>query len=93
MNLEEQLKDFLDGKVNVVKLDNSAVSPIANALEKLGATVDHDNFDTNGWQWDWWLPAKYQGKKISLSGCGYYGGATIAWDTDYEDEDDYEEEE
>lgn len=39
---------------------------------------DNDNFDTNGWHWDWWDKITIKDKVYGLSGSGYYGGVTFS---------------
>lgn len=51
--------------------------PIDVLLEEItaaGFEVDDDSFDTNGWQWDWWIKMEKNGSRYTLSGSGWYGG-------------------
>ena len=48
-------------------------------LGKLATVVEFEmsELETNGWQVDFWVPATYQGKEISISGSMYYGNIEI----------------
>jgi hypothetical protein len=74
-----EIKLLFDGKVDSVKIDCFCPSEAIKCLEELGAE-ESDDFDTNGWQYDYWIKLEYNGKKYCLSGSGYYGNLTIAED-------------
>lgn len=40
-------------------------------FQSLGAEYDND-FETNGWQWDFWFSIDYDGYTYKFSGDGYY---------------------
>lgn len=40
-------------------------------------TRDRDDFDSNGWQYDYWIPFTLEDVKYQISGSGYYGTTTI----------------
>ena len=44
---------------------------IVAELEILG--WERTEFDTNGWQWDYWITMSKGPVNIQISGCGYYG--------------------
>ena len=44
---------------------------IVAELEILG--WERSEFDTNGWQWDYWITMSKGPVNIQISGCGYYG--------------------
>ena len=41
---------------------------VAKRYEQVG------EFETNGWQYDWWLTFAKDGKSFTAFGCGYDGG-------------------
>lgn len=50
-------------------------------LSKHGFVDDPDAFEHNGWQWDFWNYMNHpELGKISLTGSGYYGKYTVAFD-------------
>ena len=38
----------------------------------------NDDFDSNGWQWDFWFTMSKDNATVSISGCGYYGGLKVS---------------
>lgn len=68
--------EFLESKEKTLLLQ---VCPdkLFNELESLKVEVNHDSMETNGWQWDYWVDAKYKKINLRLSGSGYYGNAKI----------------
>lgn len=79
MDSLEQLETFLESKIYTkLHLKLTAPDVMVGALELVGATVDIDSMDTNGWQYDWWINAEYKGQKLQLSGSGYYGNGLVA---------------
>jgi hypothetical protein len=45
--------------------------------EKYEDDYENLDFDTNGWQMDFWINLKVNNKKFILSGSGYYGGIKL----------------
>lgn len=45
---------------------------VENYLKPIG--WKRGDLDTNGWQYDWWLPFTKGGKSFTAHGSGYYGG-------------------
>jgi hypothetical protein len=83
--VERGIASVLDGQtesfeIKPFKPDTLAVSPemVTSIMESLGwkqvQEEDRDKFDTNGWQYDWWMPFEKDGRSFTASGSGYYGG-------------------
>jgi hypothetical protein len=34
---------------------------------------ERGDMETNGWQWDWWMPYTKDGKMYTANGCGWDG--------------------
>lgn len=70
---------FVDTKDEEVKLLgvylNDVIEYIRERPDFFGFEVG--DFESNGWQWDFWQPFKLNGESFMLSGSGYYGKLTI----------------
>jgi hypothetical protein len=67
------IKSVLDGHKKRFKTkSNITPSMVENYLEKRG--WEKGQLETNGWQYDWWLPFTKDGKSYTAFGGGYYGG-------------------
>jgi hypothetical protein len=53
--------------------------PVELAIEAISDSgfENLDNFETNGWDYDWWQSFEYVGKRYTLHGSGYYGGLSF----------------
>lgn len=47
---------------------------IIESIETIDGVEKLDNFDSNGWQWDWWQGFTHGGKEYCLAGSGHHGG-------------------
>ncbi|MGH0831287.1 hypothetical protein ACQVTX_23715 [Bacillus pretiosus] len=66
--IESELKKLDNGEVKSIELEGVYPSVLQSILGAFG------ELDTNGWQVDYWTnTAKYE-----VSGCMYYGKATIS---------------
>jgi len=65
------VKKVLDGEATSVKLWYVRPNDVIKAVEELGGQ-NLDDFDTNGWQWDYSMTFAYLDKKYGLSGDGYH---------------------
>ena len=85
-DFQREIDKVLSGEITTTTTD-ILISPdkIADYLEEEGLT--QDDFDSNGWDWDFWMRYDYKnGKKYILSGSGWYNrGLTFSLDLDYED--------
>ncbi len=73
--MEEDIQSVLSGKVKTIELlyvrPNDIISYI-NTLDKILI-----NFDSNGYQWDYWIIFTYNNKNYKLTGDGYYNNSAI----------------
>lgn len=51
--------------------NNISLDQIVTALEKEGWKAG--DFDSNGWDWDFWCPMSKGDVRVVISGSGYYG--------------------
>lgn len=74
--IESQMKDDIDsvlsGKSKFERLLGVRPSKVINYLKTLDNDLDEGQLETNGWEWDFWIPISYNGKAYILSGDGYY---------------------
>lgn len=59
---------------NVVKVPYIPINKYVEVFEKLGT---YDDFETNGWDVDFWLYFYINDIKYCLAGSWYYGGYSI----------------
>jgi hypothetical protein len=72
----------------VVGNETEFVSDILSAHEimeylKEKYNFEQGDFDTNGWQMDFWIYCRVNGRKLCIEGSGYYGGIKISFAEDY----------
>jgi len=93
MSIDEQIEYQVEQGIRKVLTDeqqsysNKYTNPdtVKKYLLSLGFVDNHD-FDTNGWQYDYWFSMYHDDHgKVTISGCGYYGGLTISKEKDEED--------
>lgn len=48
---------------------------VAQVLKAQGWTLD--DFESEGFQYDWWMTFTKEDKSLRAAGCGYYGGFSI----------------
>lgn len=70
----EGIMAVLSGKKKIYKAHNITPDMIDTFMEKLG-WEKIDDFETNGWDYDWWLHYKNPegDEKFTAFGSGYYG--------------------
>ena len=84
MKIEEIIKNtqelFLDDVKKVIsgEKDKTEGYPLCpqdaiDCLEKKLGFKDLDEFDSNGWQYDYWIEVEFGEKEYIISGSGYYG--------------------
>lgn len=74
---EELFEEVLSGES--VDLDGVFPCDVVKYMQSLGYD---DSFDSNGWDWDFWIRFTHESKpKVIYAGKGYYGGNTIELDT------------
>lgn len=81
----EAMKEMLEGKR--VTYEAHLLSPymIIDIFDSLNMEYN-DDFETNGWQLDYWFGGTYKDKEIRVSGSGYYGGLSFYLDEEIIDE-------
>ena len=81
-DLESRIKTFLDDpKGGELAVEFIPLEEFIFILESLG--YEKDDYDTNGWQCDFWLYLTKVGcQKLTLSGSLYYGGFTLSKNDD-----------
>lgn len=71
--MKEKIKEFLESDVKELKLDILPLDDYDTILSDLGFEGDNENFDTNGWQVDFWWNFEKDDVKLMLSGSLFYG--------------------
>lgn len=74
MNIE-QLKEFLYDAVTEIKIDMVPLQDIVDDMQALGFPPESYEFETNGWESDFWLDytkANYP-YKVTFSGSLFFG--------------------
>lgn len=66
------IQKVLDGIEDSVQFPFVSPDEASQIIEKLGA-IDNEDFDSNGWDWDWWKEFTLGDKEYILGGSGYYG--------------------
>lgn len=69
-----EIKKVLDGHMDSVSFDIGHPDLALEILNDLECCVNGDNFDCNGWEYDYWIYVHINKRKYCISGCGYYGG-------------------
>lgn len=68
---KKQIEQVISGELNDVASKN-LISPhvIDEFLKELG--YNRIDFDSNGWDWDFWITYQKDDDKFTLSGSGFY---------------------
>ena len=77
---KQDVSKLLSGEIDNVENDCLSIGYVEDYLNKLGENLD--DYDSNGWQHDYWMSWNINGNKYILSGSGYYGGISFSKDTD-----------
>lgn len=73
-DLENKIKQFLDSDEETICIDMFPIDKIEDVLKKLGFPKDSLDYDTNGWQIDFWYTYyNSNNEAIRLSGSLHYG--------------------
>lgn len=84
--MKEKILEYL--RIEKDKLDSGEVEYLnlkgvyASAIEEVFGESESDDVDFNGWQGDYW----YKTDRYEISGCMYYGTATIELRNEEEEE-------
>lgn len=61
----------ISGEEESVKLYYVRPNDVISYLKEIDPNLDDDEFQTNGWQWDYWSQIIFKGQHYRLSGDGY----------------------
>ena len=83
--VDDNLKDLIrkgieclfQGEIEKLEIDCYSPSKIFKIIKSMGIEIDEDEFETNGWQYDYWQNITHNNKKYVIHGSGYYGNLTI----------------
>lgn len=88
----EKIKAFLESDQQEVSLDFRPINDYAEILSTLGFNTKYQNslnlcndnaeWDTNGWQVDFWWKIMKEDKNYTLSGSLFYGDFTLTKEED-----------
>lgn len=68
----ENLQEFLNGGLDSISIPMMPVGEVANILSENGWEMQED-WETNGWDHDFWIYFEKDDKKIMFFGSWYYG--------------------
>ena len=79
--VKENIEKVLNGSLDRWSSAETHI-PVRDLVEmtKKIEGVEEGDFETNGWQWDWWACFSYKEKSYTMSGSGYYGGLSFTLD-------------
>ena len=76
-SMKTSIKKLLDDDSDMVKLPGIFPNDVIEFVEKELGGKHNEDWETNGWQWDYWINFKINDKEYTLSGDGYYGTPTF----------------
>jgi hypothetical protein len=83
--LETRLDQVINGEQNSIEIKFLYANEVATFLKnKYDAHVETSDMDTNGWQYDYWIPVYINDEKYNLMGSGYYGDMEFVKEEDEE---------
>ena len=82
LEMQTGIKNVIDGKEKEWSSAFLCPDDVCGYLTSIGFE-EHPDIDTNGWEWDYWIHYEQDGKKWTVSGCGYYGGISFAPKEEY----------
>lgn len=75
---KESIKKVISGEAEGIEFKTwLAPDTVRDICEELGLTYK-DEFDCNGWIWDFWDQYEYNGESYTLAGTGYYGSMAFS---------------
>jgi hypothetical protein len=83
--MEVAIRKVISGKTKSVEIFGIYPNDVIEYVTKELKGKHKEDWDTNGWQWDYWMDFEIDNEKYTLSGSGYYGGATFGLNTDWKD--------
>lgn len=79
--INEQIHRVINGEIKEVKFPFAFPRETIVWLEnELGFEVDEDQFDTNGWDWDWGQLCSKDGINYEIGGSGWGGSMSFRRD-------------
>jgi hypothetical protein len=69
--MESSIQQVLKGEKKSVKLHYCRPNDVIEYIERIGGE-DLEDFESNGWKWNYFLKVEHNGIKYELSGDGYY---------------------
>lgn len=70
----ESINQVINGTIDSIELPYIRPGDVIQYIVSIGGN-DCENFDTNGWQWDYWMDVELNGKVYTLAGDGFYGNS------------------
>lgn len=70
-DFENEIDKVLSGEINLAN-SHELISPnkVDEYLKSVGCK--EEDFESNGWDWDFWMTYSKDGKKFILAGSGWY---------------------
>jgi hypothetical protein len=85
-DIKKQINNGIDQlfekKIKELEIDSCPPDVFFEILKDKGIDIDSDEWDTNGWQYDYWQNFTHNDIKYQVSGGGYYGKLSL---TEYRD--------
>ena len=69
----DDIQSVIQGEKENVELLYCRPADVQEYITSIGGELD--DFETNGWQWDYWVKVKIGESNYMLSGDGYYGNS------------------
>lgn len=70
-DFEKEIDKVISGEIQLAN-SNILISPEKVNLYLKSNGLEQGNFDSNGWDWDFWMEYFKEGKKFILAGSGWY---------------------
>lgn len=77
---KQDVSKLLSEEIDNVENDCLSIGDVDQYLNELGTNLD--NYNSNGWQHDYWRSWNINETKYTLAGSGYYGGISFSKDSD-----------
>jgi hypothetical protein len=73
-----ELTELIEKGEGTIENDCLCIGDIESHLGEIASF--NDDFDSNGWEFDYWCTYKINDKTLNINGSGYYGGLSITID-------------
>jgi len=73
-----ELEEIIQKGEGSISNDCLCIGDIESHLLEIAES--NDDFESNGWEFDYWCTYKIKDKTLNISGSGYYGGLHIIID-------------